>query len=426
MTDSSGCQPNLNNLAFYLQGVSVEPSSTITSDYFVTASLPSSAQDRRVWNFITQGTITGTSTLTLNYTQAHLNCPLYNITFEGALNGSLIVHNQVFSAKKYVSYQLVNPYVLVLTINIPPRILECYGPATSQPYYLNMNVNDKATSSTNYFLCTFDDTSGYKNVEFTNLSTTASSTVYFLCVGGGGGGENGTQDSKIYTGVSAGGGGGGVYEGSFSIPPTETVSCTFVVGAGGSSGSPGGPGGTTWIDISGETFTATGGFGGGTIKNGQGGCSGYGNVEDVSGSFEGGSPCSNSQIDKGLGAGGGGGGAFGTGSNGDCKNIDDGITNGGNGGDGYSWEINGFSIGTYGGGGGGYGSTRGFGGSGGGGYGANNSTENGSDGTTGGGGGGAYATYTGGNGGNGLVLFFYNDDSTISINDPTNCVVLSS
>jgi len=140
MGDVSGCQPSINNLAAYLQGVSVEPSSNITSQYFVTASLPSSIKNRRVWQFTTQGTISGTSTLTLDYTQAHQNCPLYNITFEGALNGLLTIHNQTFSANKYMSYALspTNPYVLVLTINIPKKITQCYGVGTTQNYFFLM------------------------------------------------------------------------------------------------------------------------------------------------------------------------------------------------------------------------------------------------------------------------------------------------
>ena len=142
MGDVSGCQPTLNNLAFYLQGVSVEPSSNITSQYFVTASLPSSASLRRVWQFITQGTISGTSTLTLDYTQAAQKCPLYNITFEGALNGTLVIRNQTFSANKYMSYKLVSAYVLQLAINIPKSILQCYGAGTTQDYYFNVYVND--------------------------------------------------------------------------------------------------------------------------------------------------------------------------------------------------------------------------------------------------------------------------------------------
>ena len=89
MGDTSGCQISSSNLAVYLQGVSVTPSVNITSDYFVTASLPSSASTKRVWNFTSQGTLTGTAgTLVLDYTEAKKACPLYNISFEGALTGT--------------------------------------------------------------------------------------------------------------------------------------------------------------------------------------------------------------------------------------------------------------------------------------------------------------------------------------------------
>ena len=134
------CTPSSNNLAVYLQGVSVTPSSNITTDYFVTASLPSSSKNNRVWQFTTQGLLTGPGphTLTLDYTQAHLQCPEYNITFEGALQGSLIIHHRVFSANKYVSYVQYSPFVLVLTIR------DCYdrGKNKKQPYFLEVWIND--------------------------------------------------------------------------------------------------------------------------------------------------------------------------------------------------------------------------------------------------------------------------------------------
>jgi len=187
MGDVSGCQPSRNNLAVYLQGVTVTPSSTITSEYFVTASLPSSASLRRVWQFTTQGNISGTSTLTLDYTEANKNCPEYNITFEDALNGTLIIHNQTFSANKYVSYALstTNPYVLVLTITIPKKIIECYGVGSTQPYFLNVNINDAATTTT----CSFT-TAGTYTASFSNTISSVQ-TVDYICVGGGGGGQDG-------------------------------------------------------------------------------------------------------------------------------------------------------------------------------------------------------------------------------------------
>ena len=189
MGDTSGCQISSNNLAVYLQGVTVEPSSNLTSEYFVTASLPSSASTKRVWQFTTQGTITGpdTATLTLDYTQAHINCPAYNITFEGALNGTFIVKNQVFSANKFMSYQLVSTYVLELTLRIPKAILECFGSSTTQNYFFNVNLNDKTRSSAPIIYCNYSfdrwDVSGSNitiNEDYGCPGTCGSETYSFI------------------------------------------------------------------------------------------------------------------------------------------------------------------------------------------------------------------------------------------------------
>ena len=161
------CQPTVQNLAIYLQGVTVKSSNNITSEYFVTASLPSSAQLRRVWQFQSQGTLSDTSTLTLDYTAAHDACPEFNITFEGALNGTFIVHNQVFSANKYISYELVDTYVLVLTLKVPKSILECYGVGTIQNYSFTINLNDAAVNTS----LSFD----YEKPEDINSTLTNSS-----------------------------------------------------------------------------------------------------------------------------------------------------------------------------------------------------------------------------------------------------------
>jgi hypothetical protein len=150
MTDVSGCKFGNNNIAFYLQGVSITPSAELTYEYFTTASLPSSSPLRRVWQFQSQGTLSQTSTLLLDYTEAHLKCPEYNITFEGALNGTFIVHNQTFSANRFISYELVSDYVLQLTLRIPKKILECYGVGKIQNYYFTININDAATATINY------------------------------------------------------------------------------------------------------------------------------------------------------------------------------------------------------------------------------------------------------------------------------------
>jgi hypothetical protein len=169
MGDTSGCQISQNNLAVYLQGVTVTPSSNLTSEYFVTASLPSSASTKRVWQFTTQGKVTGpdTATLTLDYTQAHENCPDYNITFEGALNGSLTVHNQVFSANKYMSYKLVSTYVLEISVKVPKNILKCYG-TTPQAYYFNVNINDGTCKT----ICACQSSVTYNNITYDSSNST--------------------------------------------------------------------------------------------------------------------------------------------------------------------------------------------------------------------------------------------------------------
>ena len=222
MSDTSGCQISSNNLAVYLQGVTVTPSSYITSEYFVTASLPSSASTRRVWQFTSQGTITGPAptTLTLDYTVAYENCPNYNISFDGRLNGTFIVHNQVFSANKFISYQLTSAYVLVLTLRIPKTILECFG-NKPQHYYFSVNINDATESSSSYILADFQQSD--LNTTQVLQGTDSSGT---LCNWSNGqsyyyGGTGGNTVSSIY-----------IYTGYLTLCPTEN-SCsgpaTFVI-----------------------------------------------------------------------------------------------------------------------------------------------------------------------------------------------------
>jgi hypothetical protein len=200
MGDTSGCQINSNNLAVYLQGVSVTPSSNLTSEYFVTASLPSSASLRRVWQFTTQGTITGpdTATLTLDYTQAHINCPDYNITFEGALNGLLTIHNQVFSANKFMSYTLTSAYVIVLSIKIPKAILECFGPGKTQNYSFSVFVNDGATTTTLSFNYTTNNslTATIPGTTSSGINCTYSSSQQYYY----GGEYTDPSGTSVYTG----------------------------------------------------------------------------------------------------------------------------------------------------------------------------------------------------------------------------------
>ena len=419
MGDTSGCQISSNNLAVYIQGVSVEPSSNITSQYFVTASLPSSASLRRVWQFTTQGKITGpdTATLTLDYTQAHENCPDYNITFEGALNGTFIVKNQVFSANKFISYQLTSTYVLVLTLRVPKSIQECFGPGTTQNYSFSVFLNDAAdancttyTSEGYTFLPLLNETGG--SVTLTNNSA-ESVPINYLCVGGGGGG-GGAQN------ISAGGGGGGyVSIGTFTLDSSGSVLCNYLVGAGGSGGSGGSSGNTggssgnptTLLVIDGTSVlvdvSGSGGKGGeGAGSGGNGGDSGF---SDSSGSvlYSGGTGCSSSTVF--IGGGGAGASKDGSPSNSNCNSV-------GNGGNGYQWIDGNY----YGGGGGGTG-TQIYSGTGGQGGGASGNTGNSGTSSTGGGGGGGISDGVkpgGGNGGSGICVLAWSTAADISF---SNC-----
>jgi hypothetical protein len=218
MGDTSGCQISSNNLAVYIQGVTVIPSSNITSEYFVTASLPSSASLRRVWQFTTQGTITGpdTATLTLDYTQAHINCPEYNITFEGALNGTLIVKNQVFSAKKFMSYTLTSTYVLELTIKIPKAILECFGATTTQNYFFDVSLNDAASTSGGTSLSCNYSSSGW------DVSGNVTQNQNEYCSGTCGTEQYKISENSLYISLDVSGS-------PYTIYPTATEQCSFTV-----------------------------------------------------------------------------------------------------------------------------------------------------------------------------------------------------
>jgi len=105
-----------------------------------------------VWQFESQGTLTGpigptNSIFLLDYTEAYKKCSQFNITFEGALNGTLLLHNQTFSANKYMSYRRIGEFVLELKFDrFPQRIVECYGASSTQPFYFSVYINDATTN----------------------------------------------------------------------------------------------------------------------------------------------------------------------------------------------------------------------------------------------------------------------------------------
>lgn len=396
------CEPTNQNVAFYLQGVTVESSPTVTTDYFVTASLPSSAVGRRVWQFTTQGVLTGAGTWTLDYTQAHNVCPEFNITFEGALNGTLLIHNETFSAKKYLSYRLISPYVLVLTLErLPKSIVKCYGPDAPQNYYFSINLND---SSTNYYSCT---TSGI--LSWTLQTGVSRAVVGYFIVGGGGSGGNNCL-------AGGGGGAGQVLQGNINLHES-TGSWNVTVGDGGKgiqacSSSPcctsNGNNGmmTTVTDISGNIVMDTSGTNVQAV-GGEGGLSNDGyclNGGESGNGFSGGGGYNGSTVSSG-----GGGGSTGTGYGG-------GSTTAGDGGPGTTYN----NV-SYGGGGGGSSYTldggNGVDGGGSGAYYSQSQDEyfNSTSGSqnTGGGGGGQFCGFDdsspfSGNGGSGVFIVSYN------------------
>lgn len=178
MGDTSGCQPSLQNLAFYIQGVSVEPSSNLTSEYFVTGTLPSSNAGKRVWQFISQGALStppGVGTFTLDYTEAQKQCPDIQVSFSGPINGNLIFYNEVFSAKKYMSVVSTGS-VAVMTIRVPPSIIRCKG-SGAHPYYFNVNLDD----GTSAFSLNYDDTSGWTSTQIAILDISGAGGCSGTC-----------------------------------------------------------------------------------------------------------------------------------------------------------------------------------------------------------------------------------------------------
>jgi len=172
----------------------------------------------------------------------------------------------------------------------------------------------------------------------------------YVVVGGGGGGAGYKWPHNNKQG-GGGGGGGGVSYGTFTL--TNPNAFTIVVGDGGAGGdgstSPydGGSGGTSSIS---GVASATGGAGGkdyttGSPDYGKGGASG--------------TPSAKAGGAGGSGTNYGGGGGAGAGEDGfvygdwDGDGDIEGPNSGGAGGDGLSVTLNGWNVGTFGGGGGG-------------------------------------------------------------------------
>jgi hypothetical protein len=243
------------------------------------------------------------------------------------------------------------------------------------------------------------------------FTPTQSLTCDYLVVAGGGGGGGGSG------GVGAGGGGAGGYKTSIggSTLSVTAQAYSIAVGAGGNGGAGGGNIGSNGSTSSFSTVSTTGGGGGGGyapttgIAGANGGSGGGGGTAGGGSNPAGGAKVTGEGNDGGLGGtgsaqpfrGGGGGGA---GAAGAASSVS------GNGGVGLQNSISGTAL-FYAGGGGAAGNTAsgtgGTGGGGAGGIGGSGTPTPGTANTGGGGGGNASTTVAGGAGGSGIVIVRY-------------------
>jgi hypothetical protein len=255
------------------------------------------------------------------------------------------------------------------------------------------------------------------------FTPTQSITCDYLVVAGGGGGGNdnagGGGAGGLRSTVTATGGGGSL-ESQLALTATAYTVTVGAGGAGSTSASARGSVGTNSVF---STITSTGGGGGGsdtTPREGGTGGSGGGGASNNSNSprnWAGGTGTANQGFAGGTGYGstaGGfenhrGGGGGGAGAVGVAGNV---TTTGGRGGAGVSVEITGSSVNYAGGGGGGTQSsttvsTGGIGGGGNGGLTSGADPQTGTVNTGGGGGGGKSAGGAGAAGGSGIVIVRY-------------------
>jgi hypothetical protein len=354
------------------------------------------------------------------------NSELYVPNYAGSTNKSssmdAVVENNATAAQQFLNANLWSNSAAITSITLTPEAgnfvqystFYLYGVAklgttpAIVPYATGGDIID--TDGT-YWYHTF--------LSSGTFTPQKSLSCDYLVVAGGGGGGTGTLGLDVGAGGGAGGlrstvtatGGGGSLESKLSL---GTSAYTVTIGAGGAAN-------TSGSNSVFSTITSTGGgrgAGNNTISDGASGGSGGGGRGSGGGTgINGGAGTSNQGYAGGSGSsaaqsygGGGGGGANAIGGGGSG-------TAGGNGGNGVATSITGSSV-TYGGGGGGgtgaysTAGTPGTGGTGGGGAGGQSATA-GTAGTanTGGGGGGggssAGGNGTGGAGGSGLVIVRY-------------------
>lgn len=142
------CTPQPNNLAIYLQGVTqdVEVPNPPQVTFLTTAVNPSSLANKRVWNFVVQGSFSGKqAVLALDYTTAYDICSI-PISFEGLTYGTLTINNRIFSATKYVQFVQTSATTIEVTITYPKALVKCQPVSDSHNFFLDFYQNDIACS----------------------------------------------------------------------------------------------------------------------------------------------------------------------------------------------------------------------------------------------------------------------------------------
>lgn len=338
-----------------------------------------------------------------------------------------LLGNSVTEANGSTAYQVVYAGLLNNTSAITSISLEAQSGLFNQysTFWLYGVANTIASGAKAYGGVVTEDENYWYHTFFSSgvFTPTQSLTCDFLVIaGGGGGGAGGSGAGGLRSSVGATGGGGSL-ESALSLSAT---SYAVTVGAGGAGGGGGSFNGTQGSDTTFSSITSSGGGYGGLYTNGNGGGGGSGggagtrsnNVNGVGGSgvanqgYGGGANRDNATYESG---GGGGGGAGGAGANAPNTGIG---YDGGNGGVGVA--ITALSVptvtgvgGYYAGGGGGGsrgGNTgpAGVGGLGGGGDGRGSNGMNQAGARgTGGGAGGTQYNNGGLSGGSGLVILRY-------------------
>jgi len=167
------CSIQPNNLPVFIQGVSYLSDNT-SIDYLTIAANPSIEKTQRVWNLTGQGSFTtNEAIILLDFTNADRVCSLYEITFEDALNGTLIMHNETLSAKCYMTYKKIGNLIFELRI----RTKSLHAEKKKHSFYFNVQIKD---STTNLYTLNFTESSSTSNYTYNEPTGTTAATLDIL------------------------------------------------------------------------------------------------------------------------------------------------------------------------------------------------------------------------------------------------------